>query len=682
MKRNNQAGIYLVVGAVCIFVLGAVLALMAALGFRSTHGARFQRVSNLVALASLERFMESDAESYEQRADQAVSRANQIFSANTLPGFRSEFGGISLIGSSGDGGELDLGNWYIENNGTNPCGSSQESYPCFVSNRDSGLLTANAAQVTLRTNSNDPLTYPFCSFFNDCQGHLQSTSTASLVQRCMAFVLDVSPSTYFATHSQSGFSLIYRDWPVNGRWNTYDSLEVPASYVPNFCVDVEEDGAQPHPARLDDAARCAVQYFPDSGPLPESAPLERRLIGLPFIRADQVSATDCSLPLTQNRESKFWCNMSPKRPLNGSGSENIREHFRDDYQLRRIIDADGNEIDIYVDSFVDEDSSPFYRYPSPYGDLMLAFNAGLRMTNKQASAADKAMVLAMTGKIRGRYPNPAQNNGKYLSDNFSMMIQLTNLDNRGTIGWKPSAGHPPSFVTAERRPNFLDAGFFYLYSPTDPYERFTNPLLAINDAIDRLSSECPSSAQRIMIIATDGISSCANISGDLSSTDPSDYQCEPSFGSNPWQIYSRASQQLTGDAPDSAINRIREKNINLVVVTAGEYLGSNILNKREDNQWLTPEQLYARGTPVSHIVDQTPNCGTSECLGHQCTNSCAHALIGADPAVAFPDALGVMAELALGSGGLFCPLMPKCGASLGCNDSGCENHPDPAEQCT
>jgi len=643
---KNEKGIYLVLGTSLILALAILAAALVGLGFISTSRARFQRISNLVALSSLEKYSSTsqvcpagspcrDA-TYQERADAALDRANQIFAANHLPGFSGTFGSIDATSSGGQGGKLTLGNWYKWDGVNFNCPASAPSnnradYPCFVPNSAPG--PTNAVKVDLKNANNNPLVYPLCNMLGACDSDVRSSAIATLVQRCTVFMLDISVSTYFGTHSSKGVSMI-------------DSNDDPAVYsqlVSQGCPLFR--------------GVCAATGSASLG-------YTRAYPSYPIYRRNVIQEGTPCTGLTSNDpfERLLWCNSKGAR--RGLTPYTNKEHYQDDYRNVRVDAGGGVPLDLKVDSFVDPGDPSTYWGPQPFGYFFLAFNAGLRYLNQVKSASDKAAIFAFTDKIRARYPlkPPVPPPGwQGLSTNFGMMVQLTNISNRGTTTWDNDANLIPDPVDPERRPNFLDYGFYYIAGAGGQ----TNLILAFNEALQLLNNECSESSQKTIVVATDGLGSC-NLTSAAYASNPDDTSGNPAL----WECsnYSnevKQEEQLADISnPHSVLSRLIASDVQVVSLLAGDYLNPNFYNRyNSQNEPMDPTEAYARGysgynpgaVGLPPLFDLTPHCpGAGSCTNQDAFD---HYSI---PGYSISTPLAVFGDLALKTGGAFTALMPLC----------------------
>lgn len=663
--RKAEQGIYIVLFALMLVFIISLAGLVIGLGYMAAGHGRFQRITNLVALAALEKFEQvrvtDDAEpqpaEYKYKADEALARANEVFALNRLPGFTASFGGINYADVE-QGGRLTLGKWYKEQPAEDPeeCAGK---YPCFVPNSAPAAgvpQEANAVRVELANTDDNPFDFPLCGFFGSCGRQLKAEAYATLIQRCTAFVVDLSASSYFSTHRLHRGTMAPHGYILPGEAG-YSKL------TDNKCNGLQKVAA-------DEIYYCAAD---DATPDPP-APVD---IALPFYRLEALktggldfaslpgdvaavsAVSGCHRDVSfTSKEQYWWCNMSREGKLNYASrreSESFTtRHYRSDYVARkyRVPDGLGGHVDkwMLVDSFV---NPPYYEGPRPYASFFHAFNATLRLLEQQASAGDKAMLRGFTGIVSGKYPVTADASEDQLTPDIGPMIQITNLKNRGTID------KARNVIDAEMRPNILDYGFYWLMDgwATDLANN-SNHILALNEAINVLTNECPTSSLRTIVMATDGIPTCYVTGGNqLSTTDPGHFTCD----SNRLQNYYNAYWQLIDlTMSQSVLRRLQENQISLIALQAGDHIGLNWRNKPDpDGDPMDPAESYARGGSRNNTFDLS-----YACPGHNwgCDPVYTYANIGL-PSFLFRTPIGLMADLSIKSGGVYCPLMPVCGTS-------------------
>jgi len=322
---------------------------------------------------------------------------------------------------------------------------------------------------------------------------------------------------------------------------------------------------------------------------------------------------------------------------------------------------------------------------------MHAANSALQTLAQQKTAQDLVMAKAFTGKIVDEIPcqgNPGECSqpGVFLSD-VGYLIQITNMKNRGTFTRRVSNGEswacdndpcdqdcledPDCSVTGrEVKPNFLTHGWFPAPIMSDQEQGGTNLVEVLYKTINDFATGAPPNCRKIIILATDGLSSC---SYDFNSNSPA--RTCPS--SKDYNTYLTAKSQLIGNGGRSILDLLKKNEISLTVLLAGDYVEPNFLNiKREGGQGSHPsiylDYLEAVGLGFT---------GFASIFGKSCPpySSCEFFDVSSDGAsrdeqaflnagvvdgVKFRDPNGVLGKMAMESGGIWCPLQPLA-------DSGC-----------
>jgi len=356
--------------------------------------------------------------------------------------------------------------------------------------------------------------------------------------------------------------------------------------------------------------------------------------------------------------------LAPVRPIGGPVVPTI--HYQNDYKIRNtILGPNSARVDSFVDSF-----SKNYLGPEPYRTLFLAANASLRDIY-EFSAGNLWRGFPIEGVSQslpvGTEGLAIPSNG--FAFNPGILVQLTNIDNRGTF--QDNAVTP---VSSSVNPNILDFGWF-------PHEQSsaaallgekTNIIEGFEVAINSLESitlagACPPFFKKTIILVTDGVGNCAK-------TGTSAYSCQDNMtGYTDFrsQLLSVVSQELAA------------KKISVIVLFAGNKVGPNFINRVKPPGYITStssnflnlQEAIANGygaffetNPAQKIIDETATfdagytawCGTcpvGNCLNPACQNMYAMQNMK-NPGNVFRMSGSVLAQLAIDSNGLFCPLMP------------------------
>ncbi|RMG45045.1 MAG: hypothetical protein D6719_00830, partial [Candidatus Dadabacteria bacterium] len=702
-------GYILLTSAIIIIAILSLVALLTGAGFLLSNQARFQKIVNFASLAAMEEFSKDPSLPYRQRAQNALNRANELLAANRLPGISGNLGDLNFENANQQGdGTLKLGMWYRsdpdKDGPQDPCNGV---YPCFKENTsvndapDDTL--ANAIRIEVSTDPfSSPLVFPFCKLFGRCAEKVKAQATAAFAQRCTAFVIDASLSTYSMTHNvKEPFELISPPaaQPPDGDGLFWDRDNLPQWYfdwlnaVTNSewwkTPDCHGHSVGPFTGEFkpEDIYYCAVK--PRAAGEDPLSPRQKVWLSLPFYAAHRVSTNTCHLPSFYttggkgNWEQVYYCNTLPgPRP---AGNVDPKVHYRSDYGVRNV---GSNNIyqQVLLDQFVSSDRK--YWGPQPYSSYFLAINAALRSWMSEYSAGDRAMLTAFAGKILGSFPERSSILIPKMTDNLAEMVQLTNLDNRGTFDRNGNS------LTQEIRPNFLDYRLFSLYPENySDLEGHTNIILAFNDAIKALNDSCPASAKKVIVIASDWIPTCAlkrwgSNPPDPATTNYNDFKCGPQ-----WYSFSRhieAMEQLASlhqarwyQPEKSVLNRLIEQGISVVAIAAGEHIGLNFRNAKDENGNFINNfyDLYSKGfygfnrrryTAIDPAMYDFHPLGTlSGCDSDSMYSNCnkeafrnAGAPLPDDSGIyQYRWSQGVAADMAIYTNGVYCPLMPPCADS-------------------
>lgn len=531
-SRNSESGIYIIfLALLLVFALMAVFALVIDVGLGTTASSRLQNIANVTALSALEEFTRQidPTVTYDAKLQAALTRANEIIVQNRkLPGIRSDLGEL-MYGNPGEGGELIPGMWYPErpsNVTLDPCGGK---YPCFVQNDPAAApTTANAMRIRMHTQADNPLLVPFAKaagFRNDFLT-VSAQSTATLVQRCTVYLLDISRQSVFETHKAQSES--------------YDS---------DF--------------------------------------------------ADQLGAFaylwDHAWPDTF--DGQRWQDLRVSRAGQTSPPMPAHMHFRSDYG--RMLSPNGvfTIVDKYFESY------DGYYGPQPLTNYYLAFNAGLRKVDSVKSPGNKALLYPFTGWDYPTEP-PVDNGGNFqLTEDLGYLIHLTNFLNRGM---EDSFGSPIRSLPQES-PNAIERGWFPLVfsGADDPAITGSNQVRALQGAITALSNagNCPESAVKAIVMATDGIPSCTGITGNPT------VDCAPLPGQveDPISRYNGARAIILS----SLRQQLMDSEISLTTIIDAEGVQPNIANVQQNGDYLNPDQARALGYCGADVVN--PDGSVTRC---------------------------------------------------------------------
>lgn len=717
---KGTRGIYVALASVLIIAVIALCAMILGLGFLASGSSQLQNINNFVALAAIEEYVrkaqDPTATTYISRANYALQRANYILNKNRVIGTDPSkvLGSLSFPGSGTAGGVLTLGTWYTTRPSSGPdfCTNlhptKAEPYPCFVPAPTPAAGVPfptepiNAARISVVSDSSNPLIAPLGKLLGNDRFNLSSESTATVVQRCTVLLLDTSVSTTADSHTinnldflplalaQSEATRLGASWPAS-------LVPPPTSAPPQFHVLWP-----PNPGLF--------AYKTDN------IPPFRGSTSSPPLNCGADDLCDCSELETYNksRETMIWCQYAKDAKYTdrfnaGLGDPNDPAHYWSDYQGAGA--SKGSYIDVpskYGMVRVDR-----YTSPEPLQTYLLGFNAALRTLQVQESAGDKVALMAFTGTIRDRVPASG------MTADLNLLIQQTNADNIGRKGFDDQG---LGFITPEIHPNFIDRGWFPLDS-TNPVEAGTNLQIAFHEAINALSDplQCPATARKAIIIATDGIATCHV--DNVTNNNP--YSNPPTCGTD-LPIFNMSRQNLIGE-PGSALHqrtilaRLISGKIAVTALIAGDQAGPNYIDRFVNGRFIDFAEAqsmgygqgplgmggfppaanhFFMGAPLlagnlpCHYTDPCPYAppGTVN-LGYACRRCVCQTATMNDsnnprPGFCFPNNWGstyayhraglpgvkfrtgnaVLGRIAFETGGTVCPLVPK--------------HPNPNAYCT
>lgn len=591
-KSSSERGIYMILMAAAAFVIVALCALAIGLGYLSFNRTIHQNIANLSALAGVEEYVRTQG-TYQQKTTAALARANYVLSQNTLKGISAPLGDLGHAPQGGDGGTLRFGVWHeTDPNYPPPTPAPCAKYPCFVENPPPSAAPpgtqANAVRIETRNQTGsapNPILIPFGNVLGKAFGTVNSDSIGVVVDRCVAFLLDVSGSVTGDTHSIGAL------------------------------------GAPPNPSP-------PPQYLSD----PDTASL--------FAYRQAQTITNC-LNIT-TIEQLIWCNHPTHSLLSRDPAAPIdpQFHYRSDYQLHPS--PVGN---VMLDKLYQPNEG--YFGAEPLSTLLKAFNRAVALLTEQASVGDQALMLVFTGDLVDRIPASG------LTKEFGLLTQLTNYEN---IGVKNKSGLQ---VTSQLLPNFVHRGWLPIYG-TSSFSTGTNIALAMYEAMNEIATNCSPTSKKVIILASDGLSTCSATAPTYAA------DCTPTK----WARYQQARAELLGPI----LQELQDRQITFGYLLAGAAPGANFINRVNPNwngantdpqYFLTPEQAVSLGYGGALKSDQFKffdqasydNTGAQIQIG-SAQEEDAFNNAGQDGWI-FGDPNGVLGELALATGGVPCPLLPR-----------------------
>lgn len=342
-------------------------------------------------------------------------------------------------------------------------------------------------------------------------------------------------------------------------------------------------------------------------------------------------------------------------------------HYEDDYQIKDSVLG----FKVRVDSFVEDGTADSdYSGPEPMRSFFLGTNAALRSLF-QGSAGSYWSGVGFENGLLSTLPNGRWVPSTGFATNPGSLIQVTNLDNRGTFD------KDGNVVSPEVGGNFLSLGWYPRVRLNGASAEQTNLIEAFEAAIGAFQSTaslttCPSYYKKTIILATDGVGNCWKLGGSPP------YQCQNNIAG--YRNY--VNQVLTTISAE-----LQRKDISVIVLYGGDYVGPHFINRlapagfetSTGSQFLSLNEGLALGfgaidetDPSLKLFDESPQvnstgyaawCGTNcsgalgGCGSNACNNAYAMTHIG-EVGTVFRQPGSVLAQLAIDTDGLFCPLLP------------------------
>lgn len=689
---KSAEGVYLVSLLVVALVLAGMIALSLGIGFVYSSESRLQVVANLASMGALEAYArvgqqaasdsdeDSDGDNVALEADKraaALARANELLGLNPLPGMEHGFGELSFENDPNSAGVIEFGRYYDNEPEDDPCNGGD--YPCF--RIVDATERASAIRIILHTTPDNPLISVAGKILGKTSFQLEREASASMVETCTAYLLDVS---------MSSVSDEYRPIPTT-YWKIGDDPYV--GFGPPGPGSPYEGIEPPTPGSL--FAYRATCVASDVGLLSCSTDTN-------FLKCQDDDSPDGS----GNPDLVHFCSMRPER--NGADPAPApREHFRSDYVYRSVFDGEHRML---VAKYNPEIG---LGYPRPLDEFLRGFNAGLRLVASNATA-DQAVLMAFTGDHFNRtvpHTDDVDLDPEDIpfSTDLGYMIQVTNLSNIGKVGGEVDAsGVGVGIDDSEKIPNIFDKGFFpsYLFDdisdPTSSKYSATNIVKAIWDVAEAMNAHCPRFAKKQIILATDGMSNCKYLGpAQWGEEPPSPYD---KSGPNcdretPWMNYKFSEWALV----TRVLPILKRDSIALTTILSGASIDLKYRNRKLDQNDLDCQEHddnpncfldfdtaqaaglggYSNGDPTGwDNPDQTlPDCNGSGTNGSffRCessfysppnapvlsknTNPVAHRAafeeMGFRDGVKFGRPLPVFGHLAFKTGGRVCPILPR-----------------------
>ena len=658
-RPPKDRGIYLTLVAVFGLVLLGFIALVIQLGLVAAAQSRLQLVANLAALSAVEQYVrftpspEDPNPLEDSRRSATTIRANSILQANSVWGLdASKF---EVQPGTTTGSRIVFGTWHrFDPDGAG--GVSCAKYPCFIPVVNDEATSGNAIRLVVQSESNNPFTQFVGSIFGPETLTIKAEATATLVKRCMAFLVDLSLTSTNETHAL----------PARASFPTWRSPSAPPDPLREsvgFYGSLDSDDA----VSVYDPSQKGTPEFPgEAFPLP--FPMNLGLYA--YVDPPSVCNYATLTPAVGqiNYSALYWCSLMLHRdfityPELPGGGRSYRT--RADY---RRVETPFTQNAIYFD---------FNTSPEPFSTYLLAFNAALRSVYAESSNADEAMFAGFSKAINyagvnRRYPQSG------LTKNIPLLVHLTNFNNIGALD---SNGD----IVDVNPPTFIDLGIFPVFGSTDAATA-SNLAGAIKEAADILGASCGPSDKKVIVLATDGIGNCTQ------------YGNNPTNCGSSWLKYLSSEMLLVGTGEGGVLRKLTDKQVALTVIHSGVGVRPNfrkmptVCPNGVNNCLLDFDGALRAGrtsgfryealgqgpyceNPFDPATTSFINCAakpppsTSQSDPVECvspgawTGGCelrAFLALGQE-GVYLGRVAAVMAELAKESGGIYCPVLPTLG---------------------
>lgn len=635
----RDGGFYLVLTAMLIFVIIVFGLLVIGIGFLTINKAKIQSVANSVAMAALSGYMNrTGTNDYSVRIQDGLANANAVLGANRPIGNSGTFGQLIITDGTttapaDQSGELIFGKWYYEDPdgagiGEDPCAAN--GYPCFIAlpvpTGSDTTKVANGARVTIRNQNTNPIIAPFTNLLGYSGFVLRATATVTIVQRCTAFLMDVSYSTVAETHPPA---ILSPDPAVS-------DFEPP----PRPPYTTKPGATVPYPSLY------AFRKFPEF--------------------SDGVPVSACIPGVVTTKEEFYWCAMLNDSEYRNPSDLETTRHYITDYMLpedtsgsadpaweETTKDVDGNSVSILIDKFYNGSS---HTGPEPFVTFLKAFNSTARKMAEEQVAGDRVMLVAFAGKIIPKIGSGGTSISGAVgpTTDLGLIAQLTNYMNLGLYGPPAAVGgsYAPYPGSSEIHPNFLDMGMVPLNVPATENEFQANTHLA--QALYETSvvlQDCPAGANKSIIVATDGLATCRY--GEFGDS-PTPFDVNgTSRCSNTYSTYMAAEAQMM--APTTGIiARLKDEGIGVTTLVRGSLVEPHILNIKPAGSDHFLDFLEAVGMQYGGLNDPSGNMNIVS-IHHPDYPTVSDADSFTNPP--FHRALGLLVELSAQTGGIYCPLL-------------------------
>jgi hypothetical protein len=693
-KNKAQKGIFLVLFAGMGFALLMLMAYVIATSSLLANQRKLQNTANLISYAALEAYMREDktANTLEDRIKRSIESADYILRQNKLSFLIGSYENLKVWDGNDlpDTSQIQFGVWFGTKSGACPalaasktdpltsCDCSQFSIeaskpgtpfpeaPCFIPYTETEMRIASTKPNAVRVVARTPMkgvSAPMMQLISGTDSQkLSAESIGASVERCTVFLVDVSSSSFSMSHTHL---------KNDDRWTqpvTYNAAESRYNVVPRYSTDTPGTYAIKAPGSTSAMFDCSDA-------------------SRPLIDNTQTGTYPNVYPLWDIYDSQVsWCGMPALRPSPACNNPNTinatcRKHYRSDYELENTVDGW-----IAIDKF---------RSPQPLTSIMLSVNASLRSLAARKTSLDKVAVIPFSTKAHGPVPPEG------LSKNLEFMMDMTDLRRAGTRSFNASTG--VWGTTGEIHPNFIDRG----WTPIDFRGIGTKPkpgtdlIGAFNEGINRLKNEanCSTQARKTIVIATDGIMNKTNPSDDgLFENGTLDITSQ-SLLTEAETILATEKKDAAGEVfKSSIIKKLKDADIKVVSMLIGDAVEPNFYNvpKPGGSNFLSTIELAGQGyrglpntllneyaiSDLSHSITTAPSSASDTikaCKGtdiktgaeNRTSAFCTRRLLSYDSSLKYRAPNSFMAQIAIMSQGLFCPISEPYRDSSGYVNSAC-----------
>jgi len=226
---KDERGLSIIFFAIALPAIISLLILVVGGALLMVNKSRLNDIAEMTAFSALKAYHVSPWPNFPERANDALTAANQILSLNSL---NSESGPLKEIAldTPTETGQLTLGHLYRSAPSTGaPPPSCGGAYPCFVPHDPAGTVPVDAAKIELKAAGGNAIKVPFLEKALGVQAMVVATTSGSAT----VVVLDTSLSMTGDTHLEASTST----QPARGAYPSWvvTSCSAPAGLAQSFC---------------------------------------------------------------------------------------------------------------------------------------------------------------------------------------------------------------------------------------------------------------------------------------------------------------------------------------------------------------------------------------------------------------------------------------------------------------